>query len=141
MIWRTTLAVVLAASSIGPVEAFTVTTTPAAKKKVTIASRGAIWALTATASTMTEEETDVFEQLGIEPGKLALGVRPDEVLKYIGTYVYHMLCTSNDGRLLNNTNNNGRGVGPDWTSHQIGARLAPSQFHVACNSVLVRTVH
>lgn len=41
-------------------------------------------------STSTEESTDVasvYEQLGIEPGKLALGVKPDEVLKYVGTYV------------------------------------------------------
>ena len=27
----------------------------------------------------------ILEQLGIEDGKLALGVKPDEVLKYIGT--------------------------------------------------------
>lgn len=89
MIWRTTLAaVVLAASWIGQVEAFTVTK----KATATIARRGAIWALTATAAstTTTDDDTDIFEQLGIEPGKLALGVRPDEVLKYIGTYVYHM---------------------------------------------------
>jgi hypothetical protein len=27
----------------------------------------------------------IYNQLGIEEGKLALGVKPDEVLKYIGT--------------------------------------------------------
>ena len=31
------------------------------------------------------EVVDVYNQLGVERGNLALGVKPDEVLKYIGT--------------------------------------------------------
>jgi cbb3-type cytochrome oxidase subunit 3 len=31
------------------------------------------------------ENRAIWEQLGIEDGKLALGVKPDEVLNYIGT--------------------------------------------------------
>jgi len=35
------------------------------------------------------EAVALYDQLGIERGNLALGVKPDEVLKYIGTYVYN----------------------------------------------------
>ena len=31
------------------------------------------------------EVVDVYNQLGVERGNLALGVKPEEVLKYIGT--------------------------------------------------------
>jgi hypothetical protein len=31
--------------------------------------------------------SNIYELLGIEEGKLALGVKPEEVYKYIGTYV------------------------------------------------------
>ena len=40
------------------------------------------------AADTTEEDVavvDVYDQLGIERGNLALGVKPDEVLQYIGT--------------------------------------------------------
>lgn len=42
---------------------------------------------TATSDERTTDIEAIYEQLGIEPGKLALGVKPDEVLNYIGTYV------------------------------------------------------
>jgi len=35
--------------------------------------------------TAMPDVVDVYEQLGIEKGNLALGVKPAEVLKYIGT--------------------------------------------------------
>ena len=33
----------------------------------------------------SEGTDDVFDQLGIQKEQLALGVKPEEVLKYIGT--------------------------------------------------------
>jgi hypothetical protein len=49
---------------------------------------------TTTESPSTEMSTataaDVLQQLGIEEGKLALGLKPSEVLKYIGTCVSHV---------------------------------------------------
>jgi hypothetical protein len=38
--------------------------------------------------TAMPEPMSVHEQLGIQPEGLALGINPDDVLAYIGTYVY-----------------------------------------------------
>jgi hypothetical protein len=34
------------------------------------------------------EDNDIWELLGIEEGSLALGVKPEEVYKYVGSYVF-----------------------------------------------------
>lgn len=45
-------------------------------------------------TTAAPETSSTYDQLGIQEGKLALGVEPDEVLKYIGTYVIYHLSSS-----------------------------------------------
>jgi hypothetical protein len=40
-------------------------------------------------------DNNIYELLGIEEGKLALGVKPEEVYKYIGTYVAEVFRVAN----------------------------------------------
>ena len=80
-------------------QAFTVAPGPATRSCTS--NKIASWARTTTTTTTTRaaavldqdqyvvgsevEVVDVYNQLGVERGNLALGVKPEEVLKYIGT--------------------------------------------------------
>ena len=42
-----------------------------------------------------DSNNNIYERLGIQEGQLALGVNPEEVYKYIGTYVVKTVSVVN----------------------------------------------
>ena len=42
-----------------------------------------------------DSNNNIYERLGIQEGQLALGVNPEEVYKYIGTYVVKTVSVGN----------------------------------------------
>lgn len=99
LVLATAVAAVFLLAGSSNVEAFTSSSLPIAKKAILHRPLAVTVTLTmatttteeaAAATTTADDYAAIYDQLGIETVNLALGIQPDEVLKYIGTYVHRI---------------------------------------------------